>query len=178
MERSDEAGLIRAFLGLYNDLLRLLSWKTGNPDTAADLAQETYLKLAAKPAEERVQNPRAYILRTANNLAIDRLRQERRLNAVHAPADGKGGRGAEEVEDPAAQAEAGLIAQERLRLLNQSLLALAPNVRRALLLNRVEGLTQAEIARRLGVSESMVTKYIAQALRHCRAWREGADSDE
>jgi RNA polymerase sigma factor (sigma-70 family) len=170
MERSDEAGLIRAFLSLYNDLLRLLSWKTGSPDIAADLAQETYLKLAAKPAEDIVQNPRAYILRTASNLAIDRLRQERRSSVLHA-ADGH----AEEVEDPAVQAEAGLIAQERLRLLNQSLLELAPNVRRALLLNRVEGLTQAEIARRLGVSESMVTKYIAQALRHCRAWREGAD---
>ena len=38
MERSDEAGLIRAFLGLYSDLPRLLSWKTGNPDTGLAVA--------------------------------------------------------------------------------------------------------------------------------------------
>jgi RNA polymerase sigma factor (sigma-70 family) len=171
MERSDEAGIIRAFLALYNDVVRLLSWKTGNPDVAVDLAQETYLRLAAKPAEDRVENPKAYILRTANNLAIDRLRRDRRILQVHVSNDG-----AEDVADPAVSAEQRLIAEERLRQLNQSLLTLAPNVRQALLLNRVEGLTQAEIARRLGVSESMVTKYIAQALRHCRAWREDADA--
>jgi len=34
---------------------------------------------------------------------------------------------------------------------------------------RVDGLSHAQIARRLGVSESMVAKYIGQALRHCRS---------
>jgi len=33
---------------------------------------------------------------------------------------------------------------------------------------RVDGLSHREIAERLGVSESMVAKYIGQALRHCR----------
>ncbi|MCP6134986.1 helix-turn-helix domain-containing protein, partial [Klebsiella pneumoniae] len=53
-------------------------------------------------------------------------------------------------------------------MLDEALLQLPDKARQALLLNRVEGLTQAQIAQRLGVSESMVAKYIGQALRHCR----------
>jgi RNA polymerase sigma-70 factor (ECF subfamily) len=35
-------------------------------------------------------------------------------------------------------------------------------------MNRCDGLTHREIAARLGVSESMVARYLVQALRHCR----------
>ena len=58
----------------------------------------------------------------------------------------------------------------RCRLGDEALAQLSDNARQALLLNRLEGLTQAQIALRLGVSESMVAKYIGQALRHCRDW--------
>jgi RNA polymerase sigma factor (sigma-70 family) len=112
------------------------------------------------------------VLRTATNLAIDWLRRDVRLRTVHAPDDE-----VETIEDPTERPEARLIAQERLRLLNAALLELPPKVRQALLLNRVDGLTQAEIAVKLGVSESMVTKYIAQALRHCRTWRDRSDQE-
>ncbi len=59
-------------------------------------------------------------------------------------------------------------------ILDQALLQLPPKARQALLLNRVEGLTQRQVAQRLGVSESMVAKYIGQALRHCRGWLQKA----
>jgi transmembrane sensor len=101
------------------------------------------------------------------------MRQETRQRAMHAGADAL-----TDVRDPSVLPEAALLARERLRLLDEALRQLPPKPRAALLLNRVEGLTQAEIARRLGVSESMVVKYIAQALRHCRAWRDGFDAPE
>ncbi len=43
-----------------------------------------------------------------------------------------------------------------------------PSRARPLLLNRCDGLSHAQIAARLKVSDSMVAKYLAQALRHCR----------
>jgi RNA polymerase sigma-70 factor (ECF subfamily) len=53
--------------------------------------------------------------------------------------------------------------------LESAIKELSVKCRTALLLNRLEGKTHAEIARTLGVSESMVAKYIVQALKHCRA---------
>ena len=67
-----------------------------------------------------------------------------------------------------ASPERTLLARERLELLDEALAALPPNARRALLMSRVNHLTFARIAEELGVSESMVAKYIAQALRACR----------
>jgi RNA polymerase sigma factor (sigma-70 family) len=174
MGRGSKSGLIVAFQALRDDLHRLLTWRTGDADDAADLVQETYFRLAAaQETGHNVDNPRAYVLRTATNLAIDWMRQKARLRAIHAPEDEL-----EPVPDPAVLPEEVLLARERLRLLDEALRQLPPKPRQALLLNRVEGLTQAEIAKRLGVSESMVIKYVAQALRHCRAWRQRFDEQE
>ena len=56
-------------------------------------------------------------------------------------------------------------------LLRRLLLMLAEelpdHVRRAFLLSRVDGLSYAQIAERLGVSESSVKQYLARALVHC-----------
>jgi RNA polymerase sigma-70 factor (ECF subfamily) len=45
---------------------------------------------------------------------------------------------------------------------------LSAKPRQALLLNRCDGLSHREIAQKLNVSQSMVARYLAQALRHCR----------
>jgi RNA polymerase sigma-70 factor (ECF subfamily) len=44
---------------------------------------------------------------------------------------------------------------------------LSPRARSAFLLAQLDGLTYREIAARLGVSERMVKKYMAQAMLHC-----------
>ena len=76
--------------------------------------------------------------------------------------------GGETVADPLASPERTLLARERLRVLDEALSALPPKARQALLMSRIGHLTFAEIARELGVSESMVAKYLARALRTCR----------
>lgn len=158
--------LLRSFQEHYDDLLKFLTRRMNDRQRAADVAQDTYLKLLKVEQQAlEVQNDRGFIFRVAGNLAIDTLRREQRLaaNLVEAPEHG-------EAVDPAPAPEAVLLAKERLEVLDQALQQLSDNARQALLLNRLEGLTQAQIAVRLGVSESMVAKYIGQALRHCRDW--------
>jgi RNA polymerase sigma factor (sigma-70 family) len=163
MGRQDIPALIASFRENYQDLLRFLTRRTGDADRAADLAQDTYLKLAVSPAGEEIRNPRAYVYRVAGNLAIDMLRRDGRVANDFIASEQ-----ADAVADPAPSPEASAVGRERLRLVEAALDELPSNPRLALLMHRVEGKGFAEIARRLGVSESMVAKYIAQALRHCR----------
>jgi RNA polymerase sigma factor (sigma-70 family) len=93
------------------------------------------------------------------------LRQEQRHAAWQVDAGPD-----DEACDPMASPERSFLAAEAIEQLDKALHLLPSNARLALLLNRVEGLTHAQIAVRLGVSESMVGKYIVQAMRHCRDW--------
>ncbi len=166
MLTSPVPGLLASFQEHYDDLLQFLTRRMNDRQRAADVAQETYLKLLkVDQGELAVRHARSFIFTVAGNLAIDALRREQRLAASHEASEG-----ASELACPAPAPEATLLARERLQILDQALLQLSSNARQALLLNRVEGLTQAQIAKRLGVSESMVAKYIGQALRHCRDW--------
>lgn len=167
MSRSD---LLASFQEHYADLLRFLARRLGNVEHAADVAQDTYLRLATLSADDSIKEPRAFLFRVAGNLAIDRLRSENRLSSLHAEEEA-----ALELHDPAASPENSLLACEALAQLDEALGQLPDKARLALLLNRLEGLTHAQIAERLSVSESMVGKYIVQAMRHCRDWLRRVD---
>lgn len=174
MGRQDVSTLLASFRDNYRELLRFLTRRTGGDvERAADLAQDTYLKLAALgPDSGGIHNPRAYVYRVAGNLAIDTLRRDGRIANDLALLEA-----ADIVADPTPSQETRAIARQRLRMLEAALDELPAKPRLALLLNRVEGRTFAEIARRLGVSESMVAKYIAQALRHCRDRLDHGDNE-
>ncbi|MBK4994716.1 sigma-70 family RNA polymerase sigma factor [Pseudomonas sp. S37] len=166
MLTSPVSGLLASFQEHYDDLLQFLTRRMSDRQRAADVAQETYLKLVNIDEQALpVLHARSFIFRVAGNLAIDALRREQRIAASHGDSEGAG-----ELACPAPAPEAALLARERLQILDQALLQLPSKARQALLLNRVEGLTQKQVAQRLGVSESMVAKYIGQALRHCRSW--------
>lgn len=164
MGRREALGLIASFQAHYDDLLRFLTRRTGNAERAADVMQDTYLRLASIPeTTTEIGNWRAYIFRVAGNLAIDTMRKEGKIDERSAAADL-----AATLPDPAPLPEVALLARERLELLDAALAALPHNARQALLMSRIDGLTFAQIAAELGVSESMVAKYIARALRACR----------
>lgn len=147
-------------------LHRFLTWKLGCRDLAEDVLQETFLRLARFQSSDHsrtVEHPQRFLFRVASNLVIDYVRKKRlqaRIFTQDPPS--------EEFPDGEPHAERKVYAKQRWRLVQAAVNELSPKCRQALLLNRLEGLTHAEIGRKLGVSESMVAKYIGQALRHCR----------
>jgi RNA polymerase sigma factor, sigma-70 family len=174
MGQGGKPSLIASFQECYGDLLRFLTWRTGDAEHAADVVQETYFRLAAvQESGQPVRNARSFILRVARNLSIDRLRRDKWLVPAETVADEVAG-----MADDAVAPDDALLSRERLRLLDEALRKLPPKPREALLLHRVAGLSQAEIAARLGVSESMVVKYVAQAMLHCRDWRQRLDKEK
>src|SRR5262249_19033527 len=112
--------------------------------------------------EGAIDSPRAYLFETARNLALNDLRRSRiapiaeisQTDFLRARAQG-------------ANPEEQLLAQEELGRLNAVIMALAPHLRQAVLLCKMEGLTHREIAHRLGVTERSVRRYIADALVQC-----------
>jgi RNA polymerase sigma factor (sigma-70 family) len=160
MRRQD---LISCFEACRDDLLNFLRRRTDAPDRAEDLAQETYIRLAAVPLDTEIGNLRAYIFRTAANLATDSGRREKARGSRLLPEEAW-----QEIADPAPTPERVVMDRRRLAALEAALAELPPKARMAFVWNRYDGLTHTQIARQLGVSNSMVAKYIGQAMRHCR----------
>jgi len=126
---------------------------------AEDVVHQAFANLASLEEPAVVQNPRAYLYRTTHHILIDerrRLSSWRRgvapnLLDVHSQAD-------------ELTPERVLIAKEHLALLGRVIGRLPRARRRSLLLNRLHGLSCAEIARRDGYSESAVKKHITLAM--------------
>lgn len=143
------------------------------PDTAADLVQDLYLRLPKlEPAPCNGQEVRNWLFRVAANLAVDHLRTEQRHAGLLEEYYG----GDTETDD-APTPEQAASAFEQLRALQAALSELPDRCATILYLSRLEALTYPEIAKRLGISTSLVEKEIARALDHCRRARDQENQD-
>ncbi|BCA56585.1 DNA-directed RNA polymerase sigma-70 factor [Nitrospira sp. KM1] len=152
-----------AFRQYAQELQRFLLRRIGCPDTAADLVQETFLRVAQLPLTPQPDNPRAFLFRIASNLAIDELRKNQVRKPYQAPLED-----AEHVPSAAPTGEQAVFDKQRMELLQQALDQLPPRCRTVFILRRIEGYSYEEIASRLGLSERMVAKEINRALAHCQ----------
>ena len=151
-----------------------LATRVANPDDARDLAQEAFRRLLRLEDAEFIQQPEAYLFRIAVNLAYEhRLKQRTSLIDPHAVIEEDD----EALATPKTTEELAILRQ-RIEHLEAALSTMAPNVQAALIYQRRDGMTYAEIAQRLGVSTSMVKKYLHAALIRCReCMREWKDDD-
>jgi len=164
--RGDESPLIRAFFEKRENLVLFLAARTRDMATAEDLAQDLYLKVAALPPEE-VKSPAALLYRMAGNLLIDHVRSRQRASRREGQwrmETRVTSAGEEVTQEPAADEV--VIARERARLLAEAVAALPPKMGQAFRLHKLEGKSQAETARLMGVSVKMVEQHIAAAIRN------------
>ncbi|WEK30513.1 MAG: RNA polymerase sigma factor [Candidatus Pseudomonas phytovorans] len=154
----------RLFRLYHRELQQIAYRRLGDRELAADLTQDTFLRYVSLDRQARTDticNPQFFLIRVMRNLIIDFCRGRARRGSQAALEDLQ-----DELLDPAPGPAELLLLREQLRLLHQALGQLPENCRHALLLNRLEGLGHAAIAERLGVSPSMVSKYIMRALSH------------
>ena len=130
----------------------------------ADLTQEVYLRMLRVGNSEAIRNPQVYLYAVASNLVKEHAILDRR-DARHLDIDEVSVQQSlgdlpslDSTIDASRQAERLRAAVDRLPL----------NWRTAVVLQCRYSLTYQEIADHMGVSSSMVKKYLAQALTRCR----------
>jgi RNA polymerase sigma-70 factor (ECF subfamily) len=125
-----------------------------------DIVQEMYARLSALDDVEGVRNPRQYAAQTAISIALNMARHARVVPMIPL-GDFEDFRLAAHEPSP----EHVLNSREELRNLERSLEQLPQACRTAFLLRRVEGLSQKEVADKLGISVKTVEKYMAKSVR-------------
>ncbi len=147
-------------------LVRRLTATLNDAQDAEEVAQEAYVRLMKVRVRTDIADPAAFLHTTAHRLALDRLRQRKR--AAKRQADlAQDAETATQAIDP----ERAAAARQQLDAVRDAINQLPDKCRQAFILHRFEGLSYPQIAKQLGVSVSMVEKYIIRALKACRQVR-------
>lgn len=153
--------VVQALYHEHHDWLR--SWlrkRLPCADSAADLAQDTFVRVLLSRKAFDLREPRAYLSSIARSLMIDGFRR-RALEKAY-------------LETLAALPEPLDISPEQRALILEALLeidrmldGLGQRCREIFLLAQLEGLSQVQISQRLGLSTNTVRKHLVRALTQC-----------
>lgn len=120
--------------------------------------QEASLRMLQMAQRQTILNPLHLLRRIARNLVIDQLRyNQRKVQAETAPE-------IEVLACPQPSPEQAIMARERLSRAMSVIQAMPERRREAFLLHRIDGLSYAQIARKMSVSPKAVEKHMALAM--------------
>jgi RNA polymerase sigma factor (sigma-70 family) len=153
------AWFVREVLPLEAMLTRYLKRNWHNASEIEDFRQDIYERVLEAAEASVPERTRSFVFLTARNLLIDRMRKEAvvpieavaELDALDIAADEPG-------------PDRSLFARDLLRRLQAALDQLPPRCREAVVLKRIEGLSQREIAGRMGISEQAVANHVARGM--------------
>jgi RNA polymerase sigma-70 factor (ECF subfamily) len=127
-----------------------------------DVVQEAYVRLLRARNRGEVVSPKAFLFAVARNIGTDRLRHRHVAR-----------------EEPLVESEAIAVLEEgesipetiarnqELEILTEAIQSLPDRCRQIFTLRKVYGMSQAEIAGRLGVSESTVSAQLTIGVKKC-----------
>ncbi len=128
--------------------------------SAADLAQDTFMRLLAKEQVPELHVPRTFLAKVAQSVLSNHYRRQKLerayLEALAAMP---------QLTAPSLETQAILL--ETLIALDAALESLERPVREAFLWSQVDGLSHADISQRLAVSITTVKRYIVKAGALC-----------
>jgi len=146
----------------YDELKLRLALSLGSRELADDALHEAYLRLHRCDATAAIQQPESYILKVALNIASDQRRSDRR-RASQAEVLAVVGVAGDRARDLSQEIEA----RSEVELLKRALAELTPRRRAILIAARLDGMPHDAIAKRFGISRTMVQKELRRAVVDC-----------
>jgi len=151
-----------------NELCYYITNKVGlSPAQAEDIVHSVFEKLMrSHDGLKAVNNHRAYLYKMCMNLALDKQRRKAvRQKFSERTAPEIDDAGMHSAVDPESSADAAI----QLDKIAATIQTMAAQRKNYLMMNRIDGLSCSEIARREGISEAAVRKHIVKALLECQA---------
>ena len=158
---SDPSRVASLFEAHNKALVRFLTCRLRSAQEAREVAQDAYVRLLQLDASDGIGYLRAYLFRTAANLATDRLRSTARRERVGHLEFG------ERAEAFEPSPEGSVSAQQELATILTILDELPARCRYAFVMHRFYGHSTAEVAEAMGLSVRMVQMYVERALAFC-----------
>jgi RNA polymerase sigma-70 factor (ECF subfamily) len=139
----------------YRPLLFRVIGRIVRPDDIEDIVQETFVHSYAAARNQTIHNPRAFMVTTARNIALNHVKS----------ADRKLRCSIEDVDEAAIATTEDWVEEhyqsgERFLVFCRAVAELPLQCRRVFILKKVYGLSQAEIADYLGISAKTVENHI------------------
>src|SRR3954471_14175652 len=161
------AAIGRVFRAEHGRAVAVLARVFGDLDVAEEAVQDAFIAALERwPSSGLPPSPAGWIITTARNRAVDRLRREASLAGRHAQAALLNARD----EPPDEPSEEGAVRDDRLRLIFTCCHpALGTAAQVALTLRLLGGLTTAEIARAFLVAEATMAQRLVRAKGKIRA---------
>jgi RNA polymerase sigma factor (sigma-70 family) len=153
----------------YRELLRYFTRKAGDGDTAADVVQEAYARvLIHQDGGGTVLEPRAFLYQTGRNVlanqAARRAAETRMLDTLALVSDHSA---------PSVERHVG--ARQQLDRLVALLEDMPRKRRNAFILVRIHGLSYAQTAAHMEISEKAVERHMTRALLDCAGYGPAGD---
>jgi RNA polymerase sigma factor (sigma-70 family) len=160
---SDQASFIQSLYLAHRQELGnyLISKFRIDPGEAEDVVQSAFVRLSELHNLKEIDNHRAFLYKMCSNMVLDSQRHKKvtvsYANSMASDEEAYTNIGPEE------EAES----NQRLGIIARALWNMPSKRRQLLMMSRFDGLSYAEIARQVGLSETVVRKHIAKALADC-----------
>lgn len=158
----DQAKRVAELFESHNrSLMRFLTYRLRSAQEAKEVAQEAYVRILQLDALSGVSYLRAFLFKTAANLATDRLKSASRRGRIDQLEFF-------DITRAEPSAESSVSADQQLTAVMQAVRELPPKCRYAFIMNRCYGHDISEVAQLMNLSERMVRIYVERALGFCR----------
>lgn len=127
-----------------------------------DVVQESFLRVWKARAAEPIRSVKSFLFSVARHLAVDFIRHEH-ASPMIAVTDLSA---LPVLDDRAGAAERASVNQE-IAILTEAIDALPARCREIIILRKLQGISQKEIAARLGISEQTVQVQVVRGVKRC-----------